>query len=240
MVPDGSGSATSYADIPEITPMVATWGLNSPYMKTPEEYTCGVPGMATKFIQEIKRRQPVGPYLLSGWSAGGVIAFEMLNQLVKGGDEVSHLIMIDSPCPLIIEPLPSSLHRWFGSIGLLGDGDLNKLPPWLLPHFAASVTALSTYSAVKIPKDKSPSVTTIWCEDGVCKTASDPRPDPYPDGHALFLLENKTDFGPNLWDYFLPVEKIRCVRMPGNHFSMMGRELVSFCEHRGVIMHELT
>ncbi|KFY25113.1 hypothetical protein V493_04828 [Pseudogymnoascus sp. VKM F-4281 (FW-2241)] len=226
MVPDGSGSATSYADIPEISPTLAVWGLNSPYMKRSEEFTCGVPGVAAKYIQEVKRRQPVGPYMFSGWSAGGVIAFEMLNQLVKAGDEVTHLIMIDAPCPLIIEPIHPSLHRWFGSIGLLGDGDPNKLPSWLLPHFAATVSALSAYNAVSIPKDKSPSVTAIWCEDGVCKAESDPRPDPYPDGHALFLLDNRTDFGPNLWDSFLPDEKIRCVRMPGNHFTMMGGDLV--------------
>ncbi|KFZ18301.1 hypothetical protein V501_01293 [Pseudogymnoascus sp. VKM F-4519 (FW-2642)] len=215
MVPDGSGSATSYADIPEISPGLAMWGLNSPYMKTSEEFTCGVPGIAAKYIQEVKRRQPVGPYLLAGWSAGGVIAFEMLNQLVKAGDRVSHLIMIDAPCPLIIEALPTSLHRWFASIGLLGDGDPNKLPSWLLPHFAASVAALSTYDAVSIPKDKAPSVTAIWCEDGVCKNESDPRPDPYPEGHALFLLDNRSDFGPNLWDSLLPAEKIRCVQTHG-------------------------
>jgi len=237
MVPDGSGSATSYTDIPELSPTLAVWGLNSPWMKTPEEFISGVPGIAAKFLQEVKRRQPVGPYMLSGWSAGGVIAFEMLNQLLKAGDKVSHLIIIDAPCPLIIEPLPSSLHRWFASIGLLGDGDESKLPAWLLPHFAAAVTALSTYTAVEIPKDKAPSVTAIWCEDGVCKEESDPRPDPYPYGHAQFLLENRTDFGPNLWDTYLPAEKFRCVHMPGNHFTMMNGPLVSLSTNARVVMY---
>lgn len=227
MVPDGSGSATSYTDIPEIADNLAVWGLNSPFMRTPEEYKCGVPGMATYMIKEIKRRQPEGPYMLSGWSAGGVIAFEIMNQLIKAGDEVSHLIIIDAPCPLIIEPLPASLHKWFGSIGLLGDGNPDKLPPWLLPHFAASVTALSSYTAEKIPAEKAPHILAIWCEDGVCKEESDPRPDPYPYGHAQWLLENRSDFGPNLWDEYLPESRIRCVSMPGNHFTMMGGEMVS-------------
>lgn len=227
MVPDGSGSATSYTNIPVLTPTLAVWGLNSPWMKMPEEYSGGVPGIAAKFILEMKRRQPSGPYMLCGWSAGGVIAFEMVNQLVQDGDKVSHLIFIDAPCPLIIEPLPSSLHRWFASIGLLGDGDPSKIPPWLLPHFAASVTALSSYTAVEIPIENAPITTAIWCEDGVCKTESDPRPDPYPYGHAQFLLENRSDFGPNLWDTYLPAEKIRCVQMPGNHFSMMAGPFVS-------------
>ena len=229
IIPDGSGSATSYVDIPNILPDLAVWGLNSPYMKTPEEYNVGVIGMASSFITEIKRRQPSGPYLLAGWSAGGVIAFEAVNQLTKNDDEVEQLMLIDSPCPDIIEPLPSSLHRWFGSIGLLGDGDLSKLPSWLLPHFAASVSALSSYTAEKIDATKCPTVTAIWCEDGVCKLPTDPRPDPFPYGHAQFLLDNRTDFGPNLWDRYLSLDKIQCHHMPGNHFSMMKGDYVSSC-----------
>lgn len=228
LVPDGSGSATSYIFMPDIGKEVAVYGLNSPFMKTPEEYDCGVVGMATYFIQEIKRRQPHGPYSIGGWSAGGVISYETVRQLVEAGDEVDVLALIDTPCPLIIEPLPSSLHRWFGSIGLLGEGDgaLDKLPPWLLPHFAASVTALSTYETKKMPAGKTPKVMAIWCEDGVCKYPEDPRPDPYPYGHAQWLLENRTDFGPNLWDAYLEKDKIITRHMEGNHFSMMRAPLV--------------
>ena len=223
LIPDGGGSATSYIFMPDISRKVAVWGLNSPYMKTPEEYHCGVKGMATKFIQEIKRRQPQGPYNIGGWSAGGVISFETVRQLIEAGDTVDVLALIDTPCPLIIEPLPSSLHRFFGSIGLLGEGDgaIDKLPPWLLPHFAASVKALSTYDAQRIDPAKCPKVYAIWCEDGVCKFPEDPRPDPYPYGHAQWLLENRTDFGPNLWDEYLDKNKITCRQMEGNHFNMM-------------------
>ncbi|KAF3760531.1 hypothetical protein M406DRAFT_334164 [Cryphonectria parasitica EP155] len=221
MVPDGSGSATSYTEISDVAPHWAVWGLFSPFMKTPEEYKCGVYGMATKFITEMKRRQPKGPYNLAGWSAGGVIAYEIVVQLTQAGERVDNLIIIDAPCPITIEPLPRSLHAWFASIGLLGEGDVKKIPEWLLPHFAASVTALSNYTAEPIPTDKCPNVMTIWCEDGVCHLPTDPRPDPYPTGHALFLLDNRTDFGPNRWDEYLDLQKMRMRHMPGNHFSMM-------------------
>ncbi|KAJ5054544.1 uncharacterized protein L3040_000815 [Drepanopeziza brunnea f. sp. 'multigermtubi'] len=231
MIPDGGGSATSYVDIPDLSPEVAVFGLNSPYMKNPEEYKCGVIGMAEAFITEMKRRQPTGPYILAGWSAGGVIAFEAVNQLTKSGETVEKLILIDSPCPDIIEPLPTSLHRWFASIGLLGDGDFSKLPAWLLPHFAASVNALSNYTPEVIDPKKSPHVTAIWCEDGVCKLPSDPRPDPFPYGHAQFLLDNRTDFGPNLWDKYLNSEKFDCRHLPGNHFSMMKKPHVATLGH---------
>ncbi|KKA30712.1 hypothetical protein TD95_004441 [Thielaviopsis punctulata] len=229
MIPDGSGSATSYTEISTIGRDWAVYGLFSPFMTTPEEFKCGVYGMASKFIEEVKRRQPTGPYFLAGWSAGGVIAFEMVNQLIKAGDKVEHLIIIDAPCPVTIEPLPRSLHAWFAEIGILGEKDektdSKKIPDWLLPHFAASVTALSNYTPEIIPDSTCPNVTIIWCEDGVCKTPSDPRPDPYPAGHALFLLENRIDFGPNRWDEFLNWEKIQTRHIPGNHFTMMHGDL---------------
>lgn len=227
MVPDGSGSATSYTEISEIGSQFAVWGLFSPFMKTPQEYKCGVYGMATKFIEEMKRRQPKGPYNLAGWSAGGVIAYEIVVQLTQAGERVANLVIIDAPCPVTIEPLPQGLHAWFASIGLLGDGDEKKIPEWLLPHFAASVTALSNYTAEPIPKEKCPNVMAIWCEDGVCHLPTDPRPDPYPTGHALFLLDNRTEFGPNRWDEYLDLSKMTMRHMPGNHFSMMHGDYVS-------------
>jgi hypothetical protein len=137
------------------------------------------------------------------------------------------LILLDAPCPLTIEPLPGTLHQWFNSIGLLGDGSAAKTPPWLLPHFQASINALSTYDCRAMDSAKAPSTYIIWCEDGVCKYPDDPRPDPYPYGHAQFLLENKEDFGPQLWDALLGFENIKIFRTPGNHFTMMKAPFVS-------------
>ncbi|KAH6844969.1 polyketide synthase [Chaetomium sp. MPI-CAGE-AT-0009] len=230
MIPDGSGSATSYTEIAAIGGGWCVWGLFSPFMRTPEEYHCGVYGMATKFIDQMKYRQPHGPYSLAGWSAGGVIAFEIVYQLVTAGEEVANLIIIDAPCPVTVEPLPQGLHAWFASIGLLGEGNDKKIPEWLLPHFAASITALSTYDARPIPKDKCPKVMAIWCEDGVCHLPTDPRPEPYPKGHALFLLDNRTDFGPNRWEEYLDIDRMQFRHMPGNHFSMIHGKLAKILQ----------
>jgi hypothetical protein len=140
---------------------------------------------------------------------------------------VDRLILIDSPCPLTIEPLPIALHRWFSTLGLLGDGDSSKIPVWLLPHFQASINALSTYNARSIDPSKAPTTYIIWCEDGVCKNPTDPRPDPYPYGHAQFLLENKEDLGPQLWDAMVGMDNIKISHVPGNHFTMMRSPFVS-------------
>ena len=56
--------------------------------------------MAAHYIQEMKTVQPTGPYLLSGFCFGGIVAYEMAQQLIQEGDEVGLLIFIDPSTPL--------------------------------------------------------------------------------------------------------------------------------------------
>ncbi|MBX8605651.1 amino acid adenylation domain-containing protein [Pseudomonas cichorii] len=55
--------------------------------------------MAATYIEEMLEIQPEGPYLLGGWSMGGVIAFEMARQLETQDKEVRQLLLIDAPAP---------------------------------------------------------------------------------------------------------------------------------------------
>jgi acyl transferase domain-containing protein len=55
--------------------------------------------MASHYISEVKRVQPEGPYLLGGFSGGGVIAYEMALQLKAREEEVALLAFIDTMCP---------------------------------------------------------------------------------------------------------------------------------------------
>ncbi|KAK5243565.1 polyketide synthase, partial [Exophiala xenobiotica] len=115
LFPDGSGSATSYVSIPAIdSKNLAVYGLNCPFMKDPTSYTCGIEGVSKLYLEEVMRRQPVGPYILGGWSAGGVVAYEVTRQLADlqksrpdRNYQVEKLILIDSPCPIRLEPLPA-------------------------------------------------------------------------------------------------------------------------------------
>ncbi|MEH2238966.1 beta-ketoacyl synthase N-terminal-like domain-containing protein [Nostoc sp.] len=56
--------------------------------------------MATKYIEALREIQPNGPYFLGGWSMGGIVAFEMATQLLRYGEQVAMLAMIDSPVPV--------------------------------------------------------------------------------------------------------------------------------------------
>ena len=52
--------------------------------------------MAEDYLRELRAVQPEGPYLLGGFSGGGITAFEMAHQLTAQGEEVAALIMLDS------------------------------------------------------------------------------------------------------------------------------------------------
>ena len=55
--------------------------------------------MASYYIASLRSVQPEGPYLLGGWSMGGVVAFEMARQLQSQGQMVAMLALLDSALP---------------------------------------------------------------------------------------------------------------------------------------------
>jgi thioesterase domain-containing protein/aryl carrier-like protein len=55
--------------------------------------------MATRYVEELLDVQPDGPYLIGGYSMGGVVAFEMAQQLSARGKTVSLLALFDSKPP---------------------------------------------------------------------------------------------------------------------------------------------
>jgi acyl transferase domain-containing protein/thioesterase domain-containing protein/acyl carrier protein len=55
--------------------------------------------MARDYLIELRRAQPKGPYLLGGFSGGGITAYEMAQQLRAAGEEVALLAMLDTALP---------------------------------------------------------------------------------------------------------------------------------------------
>jgi amino acid adenylation domain-containing protein len=62
--------------------------------------------LAAHYIAAMQEVQPEGPYILGGWSLGGIIAFEMAQQLLNQGQQISQLILLDSRAPLDREESP--------------------------------------------------------------------------------------------------------------------------------------
>jgi amino acid adenylation domain-containing protein len=104
------GEVVCYAELArQLGPEQPFYGLQVPWQKPAQT----IEEMARAYLAEMQTVQPAGPYLLGGWSMGGVIAFEMANQLVQQGQEVALLALFDS-CAPTIRPKIRSLIEQFG------------------------------------------------------------------------------------------------------------------------------
>ena len=70
-----------------VLPTIGTDGANEPWT---------IETMAARHVAELRKVQPHGPYRLVGFCVGGVVAYEMAQQLVRAGETVSRLVVIDS------------------------------------------------------------------------------------------------------------------------------------------------
>jgi amino acid adenylation domain-containing protein len=61
---------------------------------------------AANYVQEIRRLQPHGPYYIGGLSYGGLVAFEMARELVRLGEEVGLVALLDAHNPAYLARLP--------------------------------------------------------------------------------------------------------------------------------------
>lgn len=76
-----------------------------------------IEAMAAAYIQAIRAVQPEGPYLLGGFCAGGLLAYEVAQQLCAAGQAVDLLALIDPMAgPIRFIRLLGSFIRRFGSL----------------------------------------------------------------------------------------------------------------------------
>ncbi len=66
-----------------------------------------VDALATYYIEQMRQLQPHGPYFLTGVSFGGLVAFEMAQQLMAQGEEVGMLALLDTYGPDAVKRLPT-------------------------------------------------------------------------------------------------------------------------------------
>ena len=69
--------------------------------------------LAAHFIQEIQTVQPNGPYFLMGASFGGVIAYEVANQLISQGQKIALLAVFDTYIDIQKNKRLLPIHQWF-------------------------------------------------------------------------------------------------------------------------------
>jgi iterative type I PKS product template protein len=231
LFPDGSGSASSYINLPNIPEDICVFGIDSPFLRRADEYTCTLEEASRIMLNEVRRRQPTGPYLLAGWSAGGMYAYEAARLLIASGEKVEKLILIDSPCRLLHGAMPQDVLDFVSQSGVITAKNNGAAPEWLIKHFSATIEAVKRYSPQAIESSVAPDTFLIWASKGVFEDFGKTTKIDLSDSVATWLLQPKPSPGSQGWDRLLCPERVWSTSVSGNHFSMVHPPEVSFLFH---------
>lgn len=94
--PAGGALFWYLALLKQLGPAYNAYGLQGEGLYGDQTPLTSIPAMAHTYVAAIKAAQPTGPYTLLGYSMGGVIAFEVAQQLHAQGDRVTQLFLFDA------------------------------------------------------------------------------------------------------------------------------------------------
>ena len=243
LLPDGSGSAASLAALPfaSYAPAIDVIAFDSPFLSCPEQYSLPFVAAAELYVKAIIKAQPSGPYLLGGWSIGGIFAYEVACQLARLGNSITSLIFIDSPCPDHIPPIQTRTLRLIEQVGIFdslkktheNSGGIDSL----VTHFAAGSRALAEYEplpwAVTVGSAiPAPSCLSIVAEKGIIETVGNnhrrvlEQSISASDMAERWLIEPRPD-GTGGWESLLGANVRYMTIHEADHFSIVRRPYAS-------------
>ncbi|KAK7931655.1 hypothetical protein PG985_002367 [Apiospora marii] len=226
LLPDGSGSGLAYARIPHLGPDICLCGVNSPFLGA-GSFSTTIEEMSAIFAAAIREVQPHGPYNLGGWSAGGYFATEVARTLLRAGEAVQRIILIDSPCRVEYEAMPVEVVRFLAPRNLMGNwgGKKAGTPQWLVDHFEGTLTAVGEYGPKPLAIERHmPSVFVIEAAEGVFGTQAELADSGLDMGVKLtrdLLGPRARQFDPHGWDTLYPGSLLRWARTSGSHFTLV-------------------
>jgi thioesterase domain-containing protein len=98
--------------------------------------------MARFYVDEVRKKQPHGPYFLGGLCAGGVIAYEMSLQLSRAGESVELLALLEAVTPQVPMRRLLTTKRHFSDM-LARSRDKGRLAKWSIVVGALRVLAMT-------------------------------------------------------------------------------------------------
>jgi thioesterase domain-containing protein/acyl carrier protein len=115
MVPGVGGNVLVFAQLAKLLgPNQPSYGLQARGLDGKEAPFTSVPEMASHYIAQIRRVRPNGPYVILGACTGGLIAYEMAQQLLGQGQAIT-LVVMETWHPSSYSP---HRYRWPTKFGL--------------------------------------------------------------------------------------------------------------------------
>ncbi|MBV5326344.1 MAG: amino acid adenylation domain-containing protein [Chlorobium sp.] len=93
-----------------LSPELPVYGLSVHLHEKEHFEEFSVEELASRYVREVRRIYPQGPFLFAGISFGGLIAFEMARQMSEDGEDIGMVALIDSI-------LPEAFHKMTGKEG---------------------------------------------------------------------------------------------------------------------------
>ena len=84
-----------------------TYGMKAVGADGSEEPADRIEDIAARYLKELTAARPDGPFVVSGYSSGALVALEMAIQLQRAGYEVPRLVVFDNLAPGYPKPLPA-------------------------------------------------------------------------------------------------------------------------------------
>nr|ASU91360.1 polyketide synthase [Ramalina conduplicans] len=243
MTADGSGTVESYINLTALLEDRRIYALESPFLDDPATLDLSIEEMASIFVRTIRRIQPHGPYLIGGWSAGSMYAYEVAHRLTREGEAILALVVIDMRAPSLI-PTAIVTDEFVDKIGAVeGINRAHGLPEDLKikksAHVMATCRALSRYDAPAFAPDRRPRQSVIiWARLGLDQGEDAPVAAMFRPGLDIgkrldqmdlmdfqryfnsWFYGRREHFGTNGWEDLLG-QNISVHDVDGDHFSMM-------------------
>nr|UYH37517.1 alpha/beta fold hydrolase [Myxococcaceae bacterium MCy9487] len=148
-VAPAGGSPLCYLELARaLGPEQPFYGFQSQGLLDGKPMLSRVEDMATLFLKGLRAVQPEGPYLLGGWSFGGIVAFEMARRLESQGEKVALLALLDGGVMHTDKPLklhkPRDLTLWL----MILANYMSKLKP---PTSYEELRVLAQWVGVSLP-----------------------------------------------------------------------------------------
>lgn len=191
-------------------------------------FSTGTPGVyrpvqeiAARYLAEIRDVQPNGPYLLGGLSFGGLVAYEMAQQLLRQGEKTALLAMLDTKLWQLAEEDRDDPKRHIKRMSEMGIGQkvwyvIGGIGRRAYRKYRQIRVMISLRAFHRLPKN----LRKFHYFPLFADATREYRPDPYP-GDALFISEKDSSEEQTLHWTPLIQGGIEMYEIPVGHFDLV-------------------
>jgi amino acid adenylation domain-containing protein len=201
-LPGRGGTPFSYRGLAElIDDKRPIYGLQYPGLHENELPFDSISALARELLRRIRHVQPQGPILLIGYSFGGLVAYEIAQQIKQQGGDVPYLALLDTTVPGAIKPRPLIHRLWIKLNGLTPATAMNRLQRIISPTSPTSSTA-STHTPGQWMDDEIPiphgnghiTEALVRLRTAALHARKTYRPEPYDGDLCLFRSSDEPDW----------------------------------------------